>query len=161
MQKGVFLWSVFCFLVVLFFVACVFVLLFCKRPTRLFSCNFRGFCLFCSPRRPVLKCFGLPFLFSFLVGLLSSLSKFQFVLCFLSINLFLEKTLFGGLFCLYFFVFSLMFACFRFGHSFFCCFCFHGVCFCPSVLMLALFLLCFLTLFSFCFCFVSCCAFRL
>ena len=82
-----------------FFVACAFVLVFCKNgPKRLFSCNFRGFCLFCSPERPVLKCFFSSYSVFFLVFLFPSLSK-SFFLWFLSINPFLEKILCGGFVC--------------------------------------------------------------
>ena len=174
MQKGFFGVCFFCFLVVLFFVACVFVLVFCKKAQKgYFPAILEVFCLFCSPKRPVLKCFfssfsvffpGFPFFFPF---------KIPFFLCFLSINPFLEKILCGGFFCHFILSFPfLMFAsffetnfltspfwnpsCFCFWHFFCCfCFCFHGVCFCLSVLMLALFCYVFI-LFWFCFCFVSC-----
>ena len=65
--KKVFFWYVcFCFLVVLFFVACVLVLVFCKKkgPKRLFSCNFRGFLSILFPQKACLKVF-LFFLFCF------------------------------------------------------------------------------------------------
>ena len=75
MQKGFFWYVFFCFLVVLFFVACVFVLVFCKKgPKRLFSCNFRGFLSFLFPQKACLwnpffflSCFfsGFPFVFPF------------------------------------------------------------------------------------------------
>ena len=81
-------------LVVLFFwFLCVSVLLFCTQyPKWLFSCIFRGFCLFWSHKRPVLNCLCSSYL---LFLLLSCLSKIHFLLCFLSINPFLEKTLCG------------------------------------------------------------------
>ena len=77
--KKVFFWYVFfCFLVVLFFVACVLVLVFCRKgPTRLFSCNFRGFLSILFPQKACLKVF-LFFLFCFFL-LLSSLSKLHFI----------------------------------------------------------------------------------
>ena len=61
--KKVFFWYVFfCFLVVLFFVACVLVLVFCKKKAQkgCFPAILEVFCLFCSHKRPVLRC-----LFSF------------------------------------------------------------------------------------------------
>ena len=64
--KKVFFWYVFFgFLVVLFFVACVLVLVFCKKgPKRLFSCNFRVFLSILFPQKACLKVF-LFFLFCF------------------------------------------------------------------------------------------------
>ena len=133
MQKGVFFWSVF-FWWFCFLFACVFVLLFCKR--HVLKCLFSSFSVFfpCSP-----------FVFPF---------KIPYLLCFLSINPFLEKILCGGFFCLSFlFVFSVLNICFFLWNKlpklhflkpkllWFLAF-LHGVCFCLSVLMLALFLLC-------------------
>ena len=78
----------FCFLVVLFFVACVFVLVFCKKAQKgYFPAIFEVFCLFCSPKRPVFKillffliCFL--FWFSFCLPFENSILS----LCFLSIS---------------------------------------------------------------------------
>ena len=165
----------FCFLVVLFFCC----LCFCacvlqKGPQRLFSCNFRGFCLFCSPKRPVLKCFFSSFSVFFPGFPFSSLSKFHFFFfVFCPSTPFWKRFFVGGFFLSFYFVFSFLNvgffvwsnfltspfwtpSCFCFWH-FFCCFsfCFHGVCFCLSVLMLALFCYVFI-LFWFCFYLVSC-----
>ena len=48
----------FCFLVILFFVACVFVLCFVKKAQKgYFPAILEVFCLFCSHQRPIWKCF--------------------------------------------------------------------------------------------------------
>ena len=150
------------FLVVLFFVACVFVLLFCNKAQKgYFPAILELFVYFVPPKGLFLNVSFLPFLFSFLVPLLSSLSKFHFF-CFSSINPFLEEILCGGFWCLSFLSFPFFMvasffetnflaspfwnpSCFCFCLFFFCClcFCFHGVCFCLSVLRLVLLLLCF------------------
>ena len=83
----------FCFLVVLFFVACVFVLVFCKKAQKgYFPAILEVFCLFCSHQRPVLKCFFSSYFvfFAFVFPF-----KNPFFICFLSINPFLQKTLCG------------------------------------------------------------------
>ena len=105
MQKGV----LFCFLLFGGFIKNV-----CleKAPERLFSCNFRVFFLFVSPKGLSLKSFfssysvffsGFPFVFPF---------KSPFFLCFLSISPVLENTIIFGCFYLPFLLFPfLMFAC--------------------------------------------------
>ena len=80
-----------------------------NSPKWLFSCILEVFCLFCSHKRPVLKC-----LFSshFVFLLLSSLSKIHFFICFLSINPFLQKTLCGVSFLFLLLAFSFPKVCF-------------------------------------------------
>ena len=142
----------FCFLVVLFFVACVLVLVFCKKgPKRLFSCNFRGFLSILFPQKACLKVF-LFFLFCFFCFCLPFQNSIL-SLCFLAISPFLENINIFGFFLFLFLAFPfLMFACFfqtNFPNipflksnllsflavSFFCCscFCFGCVCFSLSV----------------------------
>ena len=135
---------------------------------------------FAHPKRPVLKCLFSSFSVFFPCLFLSSLSKFHFSLLFVHQPLF-DKDLFffgGGVLLSFFFVaFFFPNVCFFLWNklpnipflkpklisfsAFFILlflFCFHGVCFCLSVLMLAL-LLCFFALILFGF--VSCFAFRL
>ena len=144
MQQGFFLVRFFCFLVVLFFVACVLVLVFCKKAQKgYFPAILEVFCLFCSPKRPVFKIlffflFCFLFWFSFCIPFQNSILS----LCFLAISPFLENiNIFGFFICFLFFPF-LMFACFiqtNFPNIpflkpkllsfwlfiyFFCCFCF-------------------------------------
>ena len=102
----------FCFLVFLFFVACVLVLVFCKKgPKRLFSCSFRAFLSILFPQKACLKVFHF-FLFCFF-WLLSFFSTIHFyIFCCPSTTLW--KTL---MFLVSFFFFFLpfpflMFACF-------------------------------------------------
>ena len=74
--KGCFL--VCFFFVFLFFVACVLVLVFCKKgPKRLFSCSFRGFLSILFPQKACLKVFHF-FLFCFFFWLLSFFSTIHF-----------------------------------------------------------------------------------
>ena len=159
----------FCFLVVLFFVACVFVLVFCKKAQKgYFPAILEVFCLFCSHKRPVLKCF---FSSYFVFLLLSSLSKIHFLFAFYPSTPFYRRLFVGFLF----FFFCLPFPFLRFAClfdtnfpnipflksnllsflavSFFCCscFCFDCVCFSLSVFLL----LCWLCFWCF-FCFVLC-----
>ena len=57
-KKVFFRMFLFCFLVVLFFVACVLVLVFCKKAQKGYlPAILEVFCLFCSHKRPVLRCF--------------------------------------------------------------------------------------------------------
>ena len=167
-KKVFFVVCLFCFLVVLFFVACVFVLLFCKKAQKgYFPANLEAFCLFLFPQKACFKMF-LFFLFCVL-SLFSLCLPFQnsiFFFAFCPSIFFLEKILCGGFFCLSFLSFPfLLFAsffersflaspfwspsCFCFGHFFFCCFCFclHGVCFCLFCFdvgfVIVMFLVCF------------------
>ena len=96
-----------------FFVACVFVLVFCKKaPKGYFPAILEVFCLFCSPKRPVLKCFfssfsvffpGFPFFFPFKIPFFS--------LFFVHQPLFGKDSLWGFLLSFYF-VFSFLNVCF-------------------------------------------------
>ena len=113
MQKGHFLVCFFfCFLVVLFFVACVLVLVFCKKgPERLFSCNFRGFLSILFPQKACLKVF-LFFLFCFFCFCLPFQNSIL-SLCFLAISPFWKTLIFLVSFFFFFLLFPfLMFACF-------------------------------------------------
>ena len=174
----------FCFLVVLFFVACVFVLVFCKKaPKGYFPAILEVFCLFCSPKRPVFKillfflfCFfsGFPFVFPFKTPF--------YPFAFWPSAPFWKTLIFLVSLSFLFLPFPfLMFACFfqtnfptipflkpkllsfwLFIYFICCsCFCFHCVCFSLSVFMLALFLVFFCFCFVFCFCLLSCFAFSL
>ena len=97
MQKGVF-FVTFLVLVILFFYS----LCFCASVLfKIAQCTLRGFCLFCSHKRPVLKCF---FSSYFVFLLLSSFSKIHFYIFFLSINPFFTKDSLWGFF-------SFSFAC--------------------------------------------------
>ena len=100
----------FCFLVVLFFVACVLVLVFCKKgPKRLFSCNFRGFLSILFPQRPVLRCFFSSYFvfFCFCLPFQNSILS----LCFLAISPFLENINIFGFFLFLFLAFSFLNVC--------------------------------------------------
>ena len=170
----------FVFFVVLFYHLSVLFFCFVRWPKRLYFCNFGGFCLLCSSKRPVFTILLFFILFFFLVFLLSSLSKFHIVLCFLSSTPFLILFVWGRGHLSFFFCLFLCYcllvslkqtfltspfwnqSCFHFRLFllFFCCvcFCFHGACFCLSVFMLALFLVCLsfviiLSLFGFLLCF--------
>ena len=181
MQKGFFWYVFFCFLVVLFFVSCVFVLVFCKQAQKgYFPAILEVFVYFVSPKGLSLKSFfssysvffsGFPFVFPFKTpfypfAFWPSAPFWKTLILLVSLSFFFLPFPF------------LMFACFVqtsfpnipflkpkllsfwFLISFFCCFCLcpHISCFCLSVLMLALFLVCFYLL-LFCFSFVSCFAF--
>ena len=103
----------FCFLVVLFFVACVLVLVFCKKgPKGYFPAILEVFCLFCSHKRPVLRCFFSSYFvfFCFCHPFQTSILS----LCFLAISHFLENiNIFWFLSFFFFLPFPfLMFACF-------------------------------------------------
>ena len=100
----------FCFLVVLFFVACVFVLVFCKKAQKgFFPAILEVFCLYCSHKRHVLKCF----FSSYFVFFGFSLSfKNPFLNLFLSINPFLTKDSLWGFFSFFLLVFSFPKFCF-------------------------------------------------
>ena len=91
----------FCFLVVLFFVACVFVLVFCKKAQKgYFPAILEVFCLFCSHQRPVLKCFFSSY-FVFFAFVFPFKNPFLFV--FIHQPLFTEDSFWG--------FFSFSFAC--------------------------------------------------
>ena len=113
MQKGFFLVCFFCFLVVLFFVACVFVLVFCKKAQKgYFPAILEVFCLFCSPKRPVFKIllfflFCFLFWFSFCLPFQNSILS----LCFLAISPFLENINIFGFFIFLFLAFSFLNVC--------------------------------------------------
>ena len=159
-----------------------------RNPCKTSAKSLRGvpafleiFCLFCSHKRPVLKClFSSYFVFFAFV----SLSKIHFFICFLSINPFYRRLFVGFLFFFFCLPFPfLSFAClfdtnfpnipflksnllsFLAVSFFFCCscFCFHCVCFSLSVFccyvgfVFGVFLFCFV----FCFCLLSCFGFSL
>ena len=178
MQKGLFLVCFFCFLVVLFFVACVLVLVFCKKAQKgYFPAILEVFCLFCSHKRPVLRCFFSSYFvfFAFVFSFKTPFYPFAF---------WPSAPFWKTLICLvsffFFFLFFpfLMFACFfqtNFPNipflksnllsflavSFFLLFLFlFWLCmFQPFgffVVMLALFLVFFWFCFVFCFCLLSC-----
>ena len=161
---------------------CVFV---CKKAQKAIFLQFRDSLSTLFPQK---TCFRMFIFFLFcLLSLFSFCLPFKtsiFSLLFVHQPLFGKDSLWGGFFCLSFLSFPFLMvasffetnfvafpfwnpSCFCFWHVFFCCFgfCFHGVCFCLSALMLALFLLCGYYVFIlswFCFfCFVSCFAFRL
>ena len=177
MQKGVFFHHFFGFGGLFFFSLCFcgFVL-FQIAQNGYFPAFLEVFCLFCSHRRPVLKCFFSSYFVFFFFCLPFQKSIFIFSFC---PSTPFNKTLFVG-FLLFFFCLSflfLSFAClfdtnfpnipffeiqfaFVFGCFFFfffccCCFCFHCVCFSLSVFLL----LCWLCFW--CFCFVLFCVFVL
>ena len=92
----------FCFLVVLFFVACVFVLVFCKKVQKgYFPAILEVFCLFCSHQRPVLKCLFSSYFVFFCFCL--PFQKSIFYLLFIHQPLFTEDSFWG--------FFSFSFAC--------------------------------------------------
>ena len=103
MQKGLFLVCFFFFLHFGGFVFCClcFVLVFCKKaPKGYFPAILEVFCLFCSHKRPVLKCF---FSSYFVFLLLSSLSKIHFLFAFYPSTPFYRRLFVGFLsfsFCL-------------------------------------------------------------
>ena len=156
MQKGLFLVCFFfCFLVALFFVACVLVLVFCKKgPKRLFSCNFRGFLSILFPQKACLKVF-IFFLFCFFAFVFPFKTPF-YPFAFWPSAPFWKTLIFLVSFFFFFLLFPfLMFACFfqtNFPNipflksnllsflavCFFCCscFCFGCVCFSLSVFLL-------------------------
>ena len=164
----------FLFLVVLFFVACVLVLVFCKKAQKgYFSAILEVFCLFCSHKRPVLRCFCSSYFvfFAFVFPFKTPFYPFAFwpSAPFWKTLIFLVSFFF--LFLLFPFF---MFACFfqtnfpniPFLKSnllsflavyFFCCscFCFGCVCFSLSVFLLLCWL-CFWCFFWFCFVFCFC-----
>ena len=110
MQKGVFLVCFFVFWCFCFLVACVLVLVFCKKgPKRLFSCSFRGFLSICSHKRLALKCF----ISSYFVFCLAFVFLFNnpFLYFLLSINNFLENINVFGFFLFLFIAFSFLNVC--------------------------------------------------
>ena len=100
MQK-VFFWSVFCFLVFFFFL-CVFVLVFCKKAHKVFSCNFRGFKI-CSPKGLSLKSFFSSYSVFFLGFPVSSLSEIHFFFAFCPSTSFFQNIIIFGFFCFSYF----------------------------------------------------------
>ena len=112
MQKGVFLVCFFCFLVFLFFVACVLVLVFCKKAQKgYFPAVLEVFCLFCSHKRPALKCFISSYVVFF--WLLSFFSTIHFYIFCCPSTTFWKTLMFLVSFFFFFLPFPfLMFACF-------------------------------------------------
>ena len=109
-KKVFFLVCFFCFLVVLFFVACVLVLVFCKKgPKRLFSRNFKGFLSILFPQKACLKVFFF-FLFCFFCFCLPFQNSIL-SLCFLAISPFLENINIFGFFFFLFLAFSFLNVC--------------------------------------------------
>ena len=98
-----------CFLVVLFLVACVLVLVFCKKAQKgYFPAILEVFCLFCSHKRPALKCFISSYFVFFCFCLSFQQSIFIFFLC---INNFLENINVFGFFLFLFLAFSFLNVC--------------------------------------------------
>ena len=99
MQKGFLGMFFFCFLVVCFLLPVFLCLCFVKKAQKgYFPAILEVFYLFCSPKRPVLKCFS-SFSVFFPAFPFFSPFKIPFFLCFSSINPLLEKILCGGFFC--------------------------------------------------------------
>ena len=109
--KKVFFWYVFfAFWWFCFFVACVLVLVFCKKgPKRLFSCNFRGLLSILFPQKACLKVF-LFFLFCFFCFCLPFQNSIL-SLRFLAISPFLENINIFGFFLFLFLAFSFLNVC--------------------------------------------------
>ena len=159
----------FCFLLPVFWFLCFVE----KAQKGYFPAISEVFCLFCSHKRPVLRCFFSSYFvfFCFCLPFQNSILS----LCFLAISPFLENINIFGFFLFLFLAFPfLMFACFfqtNFPNipflksnllsflavSFFCCscFCFGCVCFSLSLFLLVCWL-CFWCFFWFCFVFCFC-----
>ena len=102
----------FCFLVVLFLVACVLVLVFCKKAQQgYFPAVLEVFCLFCSHKRPALKCFISSYFVFFFAFVFLFNNPFLYVFC--ASTTFWKTLMFLVSFFFFFLPFPfLMFACF-------------------------------------------------